>query len=257
VGIRGIPVGFSILTGACVVLWLLSVFRGHNRELLIVSSVLMTAGCASLAIARRDNLWQLWGLLILAGLGIGGIVVPASIISTFIVNLSLLSALTTECSNDHLPRRLDRHNRRSNPSNPRYWWLHRLLRLLQRLYQVSPTPPLSFTPTNFHPSKFVPAAKTIIGGTMVEKLNITDVAIITKVIELTGASLINDIAEVPGIKGVPGAWEAVVYAGQLAYAASYKYVYLVSIAFGGVSCIAACFLGDISKYMDDHVAVVM
>ena len=92
---------------------------------------------------------------------------------------------------------------------------------------------------------------------MVEKLNITDVKIITEVIELTGASLINDIADVPGIQGVPGAWEGVVYAGQLAYAASYKYVYLVSIAFGGVSCIAACFLGDISKYMDDHVAVVM
>ena len=81
VGIRGIPVGFSILTGACVVLWLLSVFRGHNRELLIASSVLMTAGCGSLAIARVGNLWQLWGLLIVAGLGIGGIVVPASIIS--------------------------------------------------------------------------------------------------------------------------------------------------------------------------------
>ena len=49
----------------------------------------------------------------------------------------------------------------------------------------------------------------------------------------------------------------VVYAGQLAYAEAYKYVYYVSIAFGGVSIIAACFLGDISKYMDDHVAVVM
>ncbi len=44
VGIRGIPVGFSILAGACIVLWLLSVFRGHNKELLIVSSILMTAG---------------------------------------------------------------------------------------------------------------------------------------------------------------------------------------------------------------------
>jgi hypothetical protein len=44
VGIRGIPIGFSILTGAFVVLWLLSVFRGHNRELMIGSSVLMTAG---------------------------------------------------------------------------------------------------------------------------------------------------------------------------------------------------------------------
>jgi hypothetical protein len=106
-------------------------------------------------------------------------------------------------------------------------------------------------------SKFVPAAKTMIGGTLVEKLNITDIAVITEVIELTGASLINDIAEIPGIKGVPGAWEMVVYAGQIAYASAYKYVYLVSIAFGGVSCIAALFLGDIQKYMDDHVAVVM
>ena len=44
VGIRGLPVGFSILAGACIVLWLLSVFRGHNKELMIISSILMTAG---------------------------------------------------------------------------------------------------------------------------------------------------------------------------------------------------------------------
>ena len=48
VGIRGIPIGFSILTGACVVLWLLSVFRGHNKELMIVSSIVMTAGKSAL-----------------------------------------------------------------------------------------------------------------------------------------------------------------------------------------------------------------
>jgi hypothetical protein len=44
VGLRGMPIGFSILVGACVVLWLLSVFKGHNKALMIVSSVLMTAG---------------------------------------------------------------------------------------------------------------------------------------------------------------------------------------------------------------------
>ena len=43
-GIRGLPIGFSILAGAFVVLWLLSVFRGHNRELMVASSVIMTAG---------------------------------------------------------------------------------------------------------------------------------------------------------------------------------------------------------------------
>ena len=81
VGVRGIPIGFSILAGACIVLWLLSVLRGQNKALMIVSTLLMTAGCGALAVAERTNLATLWGLLILAGLGIGGIVVPASIIS--------------------------------------------------------------------------------------------------------------------------------------------------------------------------------
>lgn len=44
VGIRGLPIGVSILTGACVVLWMLSVLRGRNRELMIASSIVMTAG---------------------------------------------------------------------------------------------------------------------------------------------------------------------------------------------------------------------
>jgi hypothetical protein len=83
VGVRALPNSFGILGGAVIVLWLLSVFRGHNKELMIASSVLMTAGCGSLAVADVDNLSTLWGLLFLAGLGIGGIVVPASIISQF------------------------------------------------------------------------------------------------------------------------------------------------------------------------------
>lgn len=92
---------------------------------------------------------------------------------------------------------------------------------------------------------------------MVTKLNITDTAVIGEAIGITGASLLPLLQELPGIKGVPGAYEMVVYAGQLAYAEAYKYVYYVSIAFGAVSIVAACFLGDISAYMDDHVAVVL
>lgn len=92
---------------------------------------------------------------------------------------------------------------------------------------------------------------------MVTKLNITSPELIGEAIELTGASLLENLHEIPGIQGVPGAYELVVAAGQMAYAEAYKYVYYVSIAFGAVSIVAACFLGDISKYMDDHIAVVM
>ncbi|KAK0967574.1 hypothetical protein LTR54_018266, partial [Friedmanniomyces endolithicus] len=93
VGIRGLPVGFSILAGCCIVLWLLSTFRGHKRELLIIFSVLMTAGCGALSIGRIDNLYQLWGLLVVAGVGIGGIVVPASIITTIICPDDLIATI--------------------------------------------------------------------------------------------------------------------------------------------------------------------
>ena len=44
VGLRVLPGGMAILVGACVVLWLLSVFRGRNKELMIISCVLMTSG---------------------------------------------------------------------------------------------------------------------------------------------------------------------------------------------------------------------
>jgi len=110
---------------------------------------------------------------------------------------------------------------------------------------------------NVFVNKFVPASIHYIGGTMALKLNITNQTVIEEAIGITGLSLLPLLNELPGIKDVPGAYEMVVLAGQMAYAEAYKWVYYVSIAFGIVSVIAACFLGDISKYMDDHVAVVM
>lgn len=223
VGIRGIPIGFSILTGACIVLWLLSVFRGHNRELLIVSSILMTAGCGAMAFADVNNLHQLWGILILAGLGIGGIVVPASIITTIICPDDLIATVSA-------------------------------LTLSIRVIGGS----VGYTAYyNVFISKFVPNATKYIGGAMELELGITNVTYITDAIVLTGASLLPELKTIPGIAGNDTAYAIVVAAGQMAYAASYKYVYYASIAFGAVSIVAACFLGNIDKYMDDHVAVVI
>lgn len=44
VGLRVLPAGMAIMVGACITLWLLSVFRGRNKELMIAASCLMTAG---------------------------------------------------------------------------------------------------------------------------------------------------------------------------------------------------------------------
>ncbi|KAL8859818.1 MAG: hypothetical protein Q9178_003650 [Gyalolechia marmorata] len=223
VGVRGLPIGFSILVGAFVVLWLLSVLRGHNRELMIGSSVFMTAGIGALACARADNLGTLWGLLVIASLGIGGIVVPASIITTIICPDDLIATVAA---------------------------LTLAIRVIGGAIGYT-------TYYNVFVNKFVTNAEHYIGGAMVTRLDITSVPVITHAIELTGASLLPELRLLPGIQGSEIAYQTVVKAGQIAFAESYRWVYLVSIAFGGISIIASCFLGNIDEYMDDHVAVVM
>ena len=89
------------------------------------------------------------------------------------------------------------------------------------------------------------------------ELGITNVTYIEDAVQLTSAALLDGLNLIPGIAGNETAYEIVVGAGQIAFAESYKYVYFVSIAFGCTSIIASCFLGDINKFMDDHVAVVM
>jgi hypothetical protein len=53
---------------------------------------------------------------------------------------------------------------------------------------------------------------------------VTNETYIGQIIGLTGASLIEDIKLIPGIAGNDTAWEIVVYAGQVAFAESYKWV---------------------------------
>jgi hypothetical protein len=222
VGIRGIPIGFSILIGACIVLWLLSVFRGGNKWLMIVSSVMMTAGCGALAAARIDNINAVYGILVVAGLGIGGIVVPASIITTIVCPDDLIATIAA---------------------------LTLSIRVIGGAIGYT-------TYYNVFYNKFVPILSVNI-ATACYTNNIFDLKTITTIAELTGASLLDEILTVPGVSGNMTKWNILVQAGQEAFAEAYPWVYYTSIAFGSVSIIAACFLGDISKYMDDHVAVII
>lgn len=222
VGIRGIPIGFSILAGAVIVLWLLSVFRGGNRILMIVSSCMMTAGCGALAAARTDNINAVYGILVVAGLGIGGIVVPASIISTIVCPDDLIATIAA---------------------------LTLSIRVIGGAIGYT-------TYYNVFYNKFVPKLSVAL-GTVCYTNGIYNISIITEIGQLTGASLLNEILLVPGVDGNVTKWNLIVAAGQKAYADAYPYVYLTSIAFGAVAIIASCFLGDISKYMDDHVAVII
>ncbi|KIW03964.1 hypothetical protein, variant [Verruconis gallopava] len=221
VGKRNLCLGFPILAGACIGLALLSFTKGRIRELMLVSCCVMTAGGGAFAALNRDNLWLSYILLIISGLGIGGIVVPASIISTIICPDELIATVAA-------------------------------LTLSIRVLGGAIGYAIYY---NVFVQKFTVNAVKYLGAACYE-LGITKPEEIATVIGITGTGLLPTLKELPQVNSTE-AYDKLVYAGQIAYAKSYPYVYYVSLAFGGVSIICALFLGDIKKYMTDHIAVHM
>jgi hypothetical protein len=172
-----------------------------------------------LASLNLNNLWASYVLLIISGLGIGGIVVPASIITAIICPDELIATITA-------------------------------LTLSIRVLGGAIGYAIYY---NVFASHFKKNAVLIV-GTAAFKAGIADKKVIGEIVTLTSAGLLGPIRELPGVKS-DAIYESLVLAGQEAYAKSYPWVYYVSIAFGGVSIICSLFLGNISKYMDDHVAV--
>jgi len=183
----------------------------------------MTAGCGALAVADLDNIHTVYGILVIAGFGIGGIVVPASIITTIICPDDIIATVTA---------------------------LTLSIRVIGGCIGYT-------TYYNVFVNKFKTKIVYYVGGVMVTQLGITNETYIVDAITLTGLSLVDQMKLIPGIAGNETAYQMVLKAGQIAYSESYRWVYLVSIAFGGVSIICSAFLGNIEKYMDDHVAVVI
>lgn len=97
VGLRGLPIGFAVMIGGVVCLVLITVTGGKIRMLMVASTILMTLRTGLMSLARPDNIGPVIAILIVAGLGIGGILVPASIITTIICPddlIATVSALT-------------------------------------------------------------------------------------------------------------------------------------------------------------------
>lgn len=55
----------------------------------------------------------------------------------------------------------------------------------------------------------------------------------------------------------PQKYEMVRQATVACFGKSFQIVYFVALAFGGLACIASVFMGDVSRYMDEHVAVLL
>ncbi|KAL9055720.1 MAG: hypothetical protein Q9162_003356 [Coniocarpon cinnabarinum] len=94
VGIRGLPIGFCIIGGAVIALVLIGVTKGRIRAILVFFSALMTAGTGAMAIVKVYNLSEVYIALTLGSLGVGGVIIPCSVITTIICPDDLIATIT-------------------------------------------------------------------------------------------------------------------------------------------------------------------
>jgi hypothetical protein len=99
-------------------------------------------------------------------------------------------------------------------------------------------------------------ATMTIGLAMV-KSGIFDIAKITAfVTSLAGIPYHQLAPQFPELAN-PENYEMVRLAVVECFSESLKQVYWITVAFGVTACIGAAFMGDVSQYMDGHVAVVL
>ena len=209
--------GFSVAIGVILVSWGLSVFRGANRELLVISSVFMTAGVGGLAAVTPTTPSLGIGMSFLGGLGVGGIIVPAAVILTIICPDEVIATVTA-------------------------------ITLSIRLIGGSIGYAIYF---NVFQNKLTAVVPTTV-GIAVLKAGLPPAELTAFITALVAK---NETA-IAGLKGItPQVLAAAGTAVNESYTEGFKLIYLVSIAFGGAAIIASVFLGDIRKYMVDRVAV--
>jgi len=209
--------GFSVAIGVIVVDWGLSIFRGANRELLLISSCLMTAGVGALAAVNQYNPSLGIGMSFLGGLGVGGIIVPANVILTIVSPDEVIATVIA-------------------------------VALSIRLVGGSIGYAIYF---NVFSNKLTEVLPTNV-GTAAVKAGLP----LTEVVAFVTALVAQNTTALSEIKGLtPAILEAAQGAVKDSYVEGFQRIYLVSIAFGGAAIIASAFLGNIKKWMVDRVAV--
>ena len=86
-------------------------------------------------------------------------------------------------------------------------------------------------------------------------LGVTDPTMISGIMQILTAMPFREfVLTIPGLAGTPVA-DMLKAAVIETYSMSFRYIYMITIAFGVSACAVAAFLGNVGQYMDSHVAV--
>ncbi|KAL5393472.1 hypothetical protein DPSP01_000291 [Paraphaeosphaeria sporulosa] len=224
IGIRSLPIGFGIIGGAAICLLLIPVTRGRVRPLLIIFTGLMTAGTGALSIASPHNLQTVYAVLTLASLGVGGVIIPSSIIAQIACPSELIATITA---------------------------ITLSIRYIGGAIAFAVYSNLFFHKFTEYATEIV-ATNTIIANGMVNYTTPAGQLLIAEMVELVGNARLRELKEViesnPLVLDRDG-YGPIIASAQEAFALAYRWPYWVSLAFGITCFFMSFFVQDIGDLM--------
>ena len=176
-----------------------------------------------------DNMWLMYILVTLGSIGVGGVIIPSSIIAQICCPNELIATITAIT--------------------------------LSIRYIGGAIGYTAYYNIFYH--KFVGYATEEVGiNTILRGLiaSITDQEFVTVIVTLAGQARFRELHEImmtsPKILAPDRqkAYDEIITATQFAFSKAYRWPYWMSIAFGGLCFIMAFFLGDIKRFLTDYVA---
>jgi len=221
-GINTVPVGLCILGGAIISAGLCGRWPKHCRLIMTVFCIMQTAGVGCMAAIDPQNINTAWPPVIIGLVGIGGVLFPNQIIVTCITPDDLLATVTS---------------------------------LTFVIRGVSQSVALALLQNRFQ-ANVVKYATPLVGPAAI-RAGFTSVAAIKEMISALTAVPFKEYVPTVLPNITPANYDALHLATVQTFGKSFPTLYYIGLGFGVVGCVASVLVGDMSKYMDEHVAVMI
>jgi hypothetical protein len=225
IGIRSLPIGFGIIGGAVICLLLIPITKGRVRALMIFFTALMTAGTGAVAVSTPHNLSALYAIVTFASIGVGGVIIPSSIIAQIACPDELIATITA---------------------------ITLSIRYIGGAIGFAVYSNLFFRHVTENLTDIV-ATRTLALQGIINPTTPQGLATIAHVTELIGNARFNEVKQILATSPMVlrrNAYPIIIASAQEAFALAYRWPYYVSIAFGTL----CFFVGDIGPLLTTQVA---
>jgi hypothetical protein len=196
---------------------------------MILFTALMTAGTGAVAVSTPQNLNTIYAIVTLASIGVGGVIIPSSIIAQIACPDELIATITA---------------------------ITLSIRYIGGAIGFAVYSNLFFRKVTDNLTELV-ATETLAGQLIVNPTTPQGLRVIAHITELIGNARFNEVKEILATSPQVlrrDAYPLIIASAQEAFALAYKWPYYVSIAFGALCFILSFFVGDIGSLLTAQVA---